>query len=578
MTSQVETSLNMKWNLKTIYASEKEFDSDVGHAKDWLQGFYSQLETSLKEAIFSLQKADALIKDFRSYVSCLLAEHPQSVPAQEKNGIVTELESSYNKALFILGFTLGKQSDEKMKELCKEAKIGEISHFIYELRALAKIKGSREKEEFLESLLGDGYHAFWNLYQIISSKLRIGEKGLSVGQTENLLTHADRHVRLKTFEDLQGAWKEQSTLVGQIINHIAGMRWKVYEERKWKDVLQEPLFLNRMQPQTLQAMWGEVEKIKPALCQYLQHKAKILGLKKLSWVDIEAPLATTDHISYEDGGKKIVEQFNAFHPRMGDFAKKALSSGWIEAEDRTGKASGGFCVFLRKKKQSRIFMTFKGSSYNVLTLAHELGHAYHNLCIEHLPSFNQEISMNVAETASTFAELILVNASIEQAKNKTEKLLFLDEKLQRCVAYCMNLHARFVFETRFYQERKKGFVSPEKLCALMETAQKETYKDSLSDWHPYFWAAKAHFYYTDYPFYNFPYTFGFLMSSGLYQLFSTTPGFGSKFDAFLEDTGRMNVEDLAKKHLNMDLTKPDFWKLALQDIQKNVEEFLSYPA
>ena len=182
--------------------------------------------------------------------------------------------------------------------------------------------------------------------------------------------------------------------------------------------------------------------------------------------------------------------------------------------------------------------------------------------------------MNVAETASTFGEMIVIDQSIQEAKNDQEKMVLIDDKLQRSVAYFMNLHARLVFEKAFYAERKKGFVSAEKLCELMVRAQKEAYCDVLADWDPYFWASKLHFYYTHFPFYNFPYTFGYLLSNGLYA-HSKEGDFGEKFDAFLEDTAQMKVEDLAQKHLAVDLTKPDFWKDSLSVLTEDIEAFLN---
>ncbi|NGX26411.1 MAG: hypothetical protein K940chlam6_00332, partial [Chlamydiae bacterium] len=283
-----------------------------------------------------------------------------------------------------------------------------------------------------------------------------------------------------------------------------------------------------------------------------------------------------DEVSWEQACETILEQFGKFHPRKAAFAKRALENMWVEAEDRPGKAAGGFCVSLPKSRESRIFMTYKGTPINVATLAHELGHAYHNTCVEHLPFFHQQAQMNVAETASTFGEMVVIDQAIQGAKNDKERLQLLDDKLQRSVAYFMNLHARLLFEKAFYAERKEGFVSVKRLCALMVSSQKEAYCDALADWDPYFWASKMHFYYTYFPFYNFPYTFGYLMSTGLYA-HAKEEGFGEKFDAFLEDTAQMQVEELAQKHLGVDLTKPDFWRDSLSILVQDIETFISLP-
>jgi oligoendopeptidase F len=192
-----------------------------------------------------------------------------------------------------------------------------------------------------------------------------------------------------------------------------------------------------------------------------------------------------------------------------------------------------------------------------------------------LPYLSQNYAMNVAETASTFSEMIVSDAAKSAAKTKEERIAFLSDKLERCVALLMNIHARFLFETRFYEERKQGVVSVERLNQLMTDAEREAYLDTLDVYHPTFWASKLHFYITNWPFYNFPYTFGFLFSTGIYvQALQEGPAFAEKYNALLRDTGRMTTEQLAQQHLGIDLTKPDFWSSALDYLMRDVDEFL----
>jgi oligoendopeptidase F len=253
-----------------------------------------------------------------------------------------------------------------------------------------------------------------------------------------------------------------------------------------------------------------------------------------------------------------------------------IANRWVEAEDRPNKRPGAFCTGFPDSGQTRVFMTYSGTSSNVSTLAHELGHAFHQYVMEDLPPFAQNYAMNVAETASTLAELIVSDASLKAASNKEERIALLDEKVERAVSFFMNIHARFIFETNFYEERKQGLVSVERLNQLMTEAQRTAYKDALAEYHPHFWASKLHFYITEVPFYNFPYTFGFLFSSGIY---ATALAQGSSFEdhyiALLRDTGRMQVEELAKRHLGVDLTKPDFWQRAVDVSVADAKEFLS---
>jgi oligoendopeptidase F len=220
-------------------------------------------------------------------------------------------------------------------------------------------------------------------------------------------------------------------------------------------------------------------------------------------------------------------------------------------------------------------MTFTGSPSGTSTIAHELGHAFHSHVMRDLPNLNQNYAMNVAETASTFAETIIGNATVANAKTKEEKIGLLNSKMENATAMFLNIHARFLFEKSFYEERSKGIVSEQRINELMLQAQKEAYCDSLSSYHPHFWCSKLHFFIDDVPFYNFPYTFGYLFSLGIYAEFLKNPnGFEEKYIALLRDTGSMKVEELAMKHLGVDLTKQAFWEAGIQLVAKDAEEFI----
>jgi len=238
------------------------------------------------------------------------------------------------------------------------------------------------------------------------------------------------------------------------------------------------------------------------------------------------------------------------------------------------KRAGGFCIDFPKSKKSRIFLTYGQTMNNVFTLAHEIGHAFHNVVIHPLPEMAQHIKMNVAETASTLAEMIVAKTATSKATSTQEKLLLLDDQASRSVSFLLNIQARFLFEQAFYEERKKGYIPSDRLSELMLFAQKEAFGDSLEGWHPLFWATKLHFYFTDIPFYNFPYTFGYLFSSGIYSAGKNDLDIENKYIALLQDTGQMNVEDLALKHLDVDLKKPDFWQNGLNLVTDEIQQFL----
>ncbi|EIT85252.1 oligoendopeptidase F [Fictibacillus macauensis ZFHKF-1] len=563
--------------MKAIASLETEI-KELHHKVDALTGEASSMAAIVQE----VQVTGARINEYVSFVGCLVAQDVNDRQALNVRSKLEALNASFASISVLLDNKLAHMSDTEWQTLLQQKEMEAISFSLTERRTSAAQKLSYEQEALINDLAVDGYHSWSTLYDTVVGNMGISvtedgkEEVLSVGQAANKLTSADREEREHVFAQYTKAWGEVSDYCAEALNHIAGFRTNVYKHRNWDAVLKEPLEINRMSDATLKAMWQAIESKKGLFVDYLNRKAKLLGLDKLSWHDVEAPISSTSSkMSYDEAANFIVDHFRSFSPKMAEFSKMAFEKQWIEAEDRNGKRPGGFCTEFPLSKETRIFMTFSGSPDNVSTLAHELGHAFHTYVMDDMPYFATTYAMNVAETASTFAELVVSDAAVKNAQTKEEKISLLEDKVQRSVAFFMNIHSRFLFETRFYEERKQGVVPVERLNELMEEAQKEAYVNALDVYHPEFWASKLHFYITDVPFYNFPYTFGFLFSASIYAIAQQEgQAFEDKYIALLRDTASMTVEELAQKHLNEDVTKPEFWAKGVDVALKDVEEFL----
>ncbi|MDQ8735996.1 M3 family oligoendopeptidase [Paenibacillus sp. LHD-38] len=530
-----------------------------------------------------MQSVIIRLRQSESFVSCLLAQDIKDSAANARGDRVKTLGAKLLGVLTRFDNMLRGLNDLEWSKLFENEKLAEVAFSLAERRELAKQKMAPELEALAGDLAVDGYHGWGDYYNVIVSRAKFteidkdGKKNiLSAGQMHNRLSDGDREVRKAAFAEWEREWSEQADLCAETLNRISGFRLKLYDKRGWESVLQEPLQMNRMSEATLQAMWDAIQESKQVLVRYLERKAKLLGLEKLDWHDVEAPIGSaTKIIPYDEAAAFIIEQFRSFSPELADFSEMAFREGWIEAEDRPGKRPGGFCTSFPKSGQTRIFMTYSGSASNISTLAHELGHAYHQHVMNDLPALSQEYAMNVAETASTFAELIVSDRAFKAAVEPEEKLGLLEDKIQRSVAFFMNIHARYLFETRFYARRREGLVPVEELNALMEEAQREAYCNMLGEVHPHFWASKLHFYLTDVPFYNFPYTFGYLFSAGIYaKALKEGPDFKNQYVALLRDTGRMTVEQLAEAHLGVNVEEKDFWQEAVALTAVDVEQFI----
>lgn len=588
---------SLTWDLETIFPGGSEspqfhtyleaLNTEIGAFTEQVSQYAIPTAGADKEGLVSIiasfQKIAQKIRQAGAFVSCLQAQNTADKKAAILRGTTTQLSAKFQSALTALDTKLIGIDQDVWQSLLSEEPLAELSFILNERRTRAEEKLSLEQETLINSLAIDGYHAWGQLYDRIVGKIKIPfeengeEKLLSVGQAHNKFASPDRAVRESMFKKWEQAWADQADFIGDTLNHLAGFRLSVYKQRGWEDVHKEPLDINRMSKQTLDTMWSVIEDNKPAFVQYLNRKAKLLGTEKLSWADLDAPIGSTEtKVSYQEGAQFIIEQFGKFGPKLTEFTKKAFEDSWIEAEDRAGKSPGGFCTSFPESSQSRIFMTFSGTPSNVSTLAHELGHAFHQYAMDGVHPLNRSYAMNVAETASTFAEMIVADASVKNAKSEEERIVLLEDKIQRSVAFFMNIHARFLFETAFYEERKNGMVPSERISELMEEAQKTAYCDALSEYHPHFWASKLHFHLTGVPFYNFPYTFGYLFSLGIYaKALEEGTDYEDKYIALLKDTASMTVEELALKHLGVNLSQRDFWENAIKLCVQDVEEFLS---
>lgn len=594
---------SMTWDLDSLFKGGIESPE----LQQRLSLLDKQIETYTEE--ISNWKPEADAPDFSDFTQILTTQELvkngfsqtisfvnaiQSADVSNKKAGTT-LASLFNKstnfenANVLLTKKLTGISDTLWKELEKTSTLQQpgVAFILNETREQGKRLLSESEENIINQLSTDGFNAWSTHYDSLVAQFSIpftekdGTKvSLSAGQAFNkMMGDADPNVRAELFEKWEAAWSEKAPLFADTLNHLDGFRLTENKLHGITNHLQVPLEYNRMQEATLNAMWGTIAKNKQPFVDFLTRKAQLLGKNKMAWQDQDAPIILGSfeekRYTFDEAAEFIVENFNKFSPKMATFAQMAFDNSWIEAEDRPGKRPGGYCTSLPENKESRIFMTYGESINEVSTLAHELGHAFHSHVMWDLPVLSQDYAMNVAETASTFAELIVADATLKQATSDEEKINLIDVKMQNAIAMFMNIHTRFIFENNLHEARKKNVLTDEEITELMLNAQKESYCDSLESYHPHFWASKLHFYIDDVPFYNFPYTFGYLFSLGIYaHAQKQGSSFEDEYIALLRDTASMTTEELAKKHLDVDLTKPDFWQNGIDIIKKDIEEFL----
>jgi pepF/M3 family oligoendopeptidase len=528
--------------------------------------------------------------DLASLAGCHAAADATNRVFQQLEAELSALDPLRAKISTAIEFAVKEADADALQQmLSKDAQLTELKFFFDERRRNATLRLPLAQEQLANDLAVDAIHAWGRLYDQLSGALRVTvmEKGELVAKSPGqvMFDSPQRAVRENNFYAAKKAWESIQEPCAAALNHIAGFRLTKYRHLGLTGEaahLVAPLRCNRMRSETLDAMWNTVTDRKPVLLKYLAKKAELLGLPKLTWYDVTAPLplacrTAPAELSYDEACRIVTRTFHGFSPDLGEFAERAIRQRWIEVENRPGKRQGGFCTGFPTRRESRIFMTWTNSVDSMSTLAHELGHAYHSHVLWDRPFFLQDYPMNLAETASTFAEAILGEEQLRTAKSADEELKLLDHMLGDAVAFLMNIHARFLFEDRFHRERRGGEVSHERLSELMLAAQQEAYLHALADdgWNPQFWISKLHFYISSLPFYNFPYTFGYLLSLGTFAIAKSDPrDFPERYRQLLIATGCCEAEEAVRSTLGDDLTRPDFWNRSLDIVDQRVARFL----
>ena len=593
------TSAAPRWNLDSIFAGGSK-SPDFKNYRDKFKKELAELNTKfdqlaaktellgkdeIVDLVERLQSAHDKLQLIFAMSGCLMSADVKDDTAYEIYSEAQGYESQWDNLKTLLeSFTL-KMTEDDWGALLEDPRVKRVGFYLSEMRETARVKMPPRMESLALDLAVNGYHAWNNIYTKMAgdTTVQFTENGksaeLSLGQVALKMSDPDRAVRKAAFDKLTEAWRANSNLASLILNSQAGFRLSLYKQRGWKSALYEPLRMGRLQEETLNAMWSAVLKGTEKLKPYVEAKKKILGIDKFCWYDQIAPVGRASKVyTYNEASKFIIEQIGGFSQDMQKFVIHALENNWVEAENRSGKAAGGFCSGFGEARESRIFMTFENCYDSLLTLAHELGHAYHHHVLKDDPAFATSYPMGLAETASTFNELLVTDAALAQVSDNQEKLMLMDQKLSNALTMFCNIHARFIFDKNFYSERENGLVNKNRLNAMMTEAQKTAFcgiLDPVEGYHPEFWASKLHFFETSYPFYNFPYTFGFLFSTAVYNKAKDEgAGFADKYGEFLRDTGVMTSEQIAKKHLDFDLTDPKFWEWVVERVLEDVPPFV----
>ncbi len=474
---------------------------------------------------------------------------------------------------------------DKLPEVFQNSDVAKTHAFFLNETAEQSRYLMTEAEESLAAALSLSGTSGWDKLQgTVTSQMKIpfeldGEvQELSSPALINLHSHPDEDVRRRAYNAEMEAWESVLEPLAAAMNGIKGAVNTLNERRGREDALHSSIDAARIDRETLNAMLEAMKDSFPVFRRYFHAKAKRLGKEKLPWWDLFAPVGSAEKTySYEEASAFILEQFGKFSPKLKDLAARAFNENWIDAEQRVGKRGGAFCMGVPNVKESRILSNFDGTFDQVSTLAHELGHAFHNECIFDAgkTSLQGQTPMTLAETASIMCETVVVNAILEQTTDPDEELAILETALIGSSQVIVDIYSRYLFEKEVFERRADAELSAEELSEIMERAQKATYGDALDEehLHKYMWTWKPHYYSADLSFYNYPYAFGLLFATGLYAIYEQRGDeFVPDYINLLASTGEGRAAELAVR-FGINIRDKKFWADSLKVIEKQVDRY-----
>lgn len=591
-----------RWDLTNVYPSleSKEFKAAVANYKKQVASlgkfFKNKLnkaneKTKAKElaplvgqAIDRINKIQTLSATIVPFIYSYFTTDSRDKLAAKTLSEFEQASLPMTKLLTEFKAWLGKVSDKLDKVIALNKSAAAHAFMLKEAAEQSKYLMSNEMEALAAEMSLSGGNAFEKLQGTVTSQLTLDfeldgkVQKMPMPALINLRSHPDEATRRRGYEAENKAWEEVKETLAACLNGVKGEANTLNKRRGRKDAVHSSLEAARIDRKTLEAMLAAMEGSFPMFRKYFKAKAQKIGKEKLAWWDVFAPLGKTDKVySFEEARDFILDNFDKFSPDLCAFAKRAFDNSWIDAEQRDGKRGGAFCMEVQGVKESRILSNFDGSFDQVSTLAHELGHAFHNECAYQANKtvLQQITPMTLAETASTMCETIVTEAVLATTKDPQEELAVLEAQIQGAGQVVVDIYSRYLFEKEVFERREQSELSADDFNEIMERAQKATYGDGLDELYlqKFMWTWKPHYYSPGLSFYNYPYAFGLLFATGLYAIYKQRGAdFVQDYKNLLASTGEATAADLAKR-FGIDIRKRKFWDDSLAIIGKRIERF-----
>jgi oligoendopeptidase F len=552
---------------------------DIPSDKDKLAGIFADYIEQLNDLL-------TLYQTLNAYLYSFITTDSYNTQAKKLESELDILSIGLQKTdVRFKGWLKGVASDEQLfaDSIKTEGTVAEHTFYLEETLRETQYMMSEPEETLAAELSLSGASAWSKLQGTVTSQLKVPFKRdgkveeWPITKVINLRSDPDEAVRRRGYETELEAWKTVEETLAACLNGIKGAVNTLNQRRNREDALHHSLEQARIDRETFQAMMSAMKNSFPDFRRYWKSKAGRLGKKSLAWWDIMAPMGRSEtRYTWEEATEFIQEHFRTFSPRLADFSRRAFENNWIDAEPRDGKRGGAFCMKVPGVKESRILSNYDGSLDSISTVAHELGHAYHNENLKDRPALLVRTPMTLAETASIFNQTIITEAALAQASDPQEELSILEADLMDAGQVIVDIYSRYLFEKEVFERRVESELSPADLSEIMANAQAETYGEALDPEYrqPYMWTWKPHYYSPGRSFYNYPYAFGLLFALGLYAIYEERgDAFLADYDDLLSSTGMAMAADLAAR-FDIDIRSSKFWEDSLSIIARRIDRYV----
>jgi oligoendopeptidase F len=575
------------WSLKELFSSID--GDDVSKAMEQLDNQVQEFEKHRERLVDDIdgedfleiiEHYDAIIRmasRLIGYGQLYFSEDTQDQDAQVFLGKVQQVTAELQNRILFFNLWWKSLEDQPAKILMEG--VGDYAYWLEALRLQKPFTLSEAEEKIINIKDVNGTRAIVNLYISITNRYTFkmevdGEKKeLTRGELSVFFRHHDPDLRKAAYQELYRVFSQDAPILGQMYQ---------YRARDWRSEFldmrghQSPIGVrnlgNNVPDDVVDALLESCRTNAQLFHRYFRLKARWIGMEKLRRYDVYAPVAKSDKTyTFSDAVEMTLESFNQFNPQFADAAKKILAENHLDSEVRKGKRSGAFCATLTPDLTPWVLTSFQGKPDDVATLAHEMGHAVHSLVSNHHKALTHDPSLPMAETASTFAEMLLIDHLLAQDSDPAVQRDLLFRQVDDSYATIMR-QAYFAMFERAAHERIKGGASVDELSEVYFENMQDQFADSLdlSDDFKVEWVAIPHFYHT--PFYVYAYAFGKLLVLSLYKQYQQE---GDSFKPRYIDILAAGGSDAPVRILEkagVDVRSPEFWQGGFDVIKEQVEQ------